>query len=66
MPLAKVYVPAGSLTSEQRRDIIKGISQVINTVEKRPPDAHKYTYVLINEVPTGDWGVGGEHYVPRT
>jgi len=36
VPLAKVYVPAGSLTSEQRRDIIKGISQVINTIEKRP------------------------------
>jgi len=64
MPVAKVYVPEGTLTPDQRREIVKGIHEVINSVEKRPPDG--LTYVLINEMPTGAWGVAGSVYVPRT
>ena len=48
MPVAKVYVPEGTLTPDQRREIIKGIHDVINSVEKRPPEGQ--TCVLINEV----------------
>jgi 4-oxalocrotonate tautomerase family enzyme len=64
MPVAKVYVPEGALTLEQRRTLVKGIHDVINSVEKRPPDAS--TYVLINEVPSGHWGKAGALYTPRT
>jgi 4-oxalocrotonate tautomerase family enzyme len=64
MPVAKVYFPERTLTPEQRREIIKGIHDVINGVEKRPPDG--LTYVLINDVPTGDWGVAGSVYAPKT
>jgi phenylpyruvate tautomerase PptA (4-oxalocrotonate tautomerase family) len=64
MPVAKVYVPAGVLTPDQRCEIVKGIHDVINSVEKRPVNAQ--TYVLINEVPTGDWGNAGTVYAPRT
>jgi len=64
MPVAKVYVPEGTLTPEQRREIVKGIHAVINSVEKRPPEGQ--TYVLINEVPPGHWGNAGAVYVPRT
>ena len=45
MPVAKIYVPAATLTPEQRREIIKGIHDVINGIEKRPSAAQ--TYVLI-------------------
>ena len=64
MPLANVYVPEGALTPDQRRDIVKGIHEVINRVEKRPGDA--LTYVLIREIPAGDWGVAGAIYQPRS
>jgi phenylpyruvate tautomerase PptA (4-oxalocrotonate tautomerase family) len=64
MPVAKVYVPAGVLTPDQRRDIVKGIHDVINSVEKRSANAQ--TYVLINEVPAGDWGNAGTIYTPRS
>ena len=64
MPVAKIYVPEGALTADQRRQIIKGVHDVINTVEKRPPDA--LTYVLSTEVPSGDWGKAGTVYVPKT
>jgi Tautomerase enzyme len=36
MPVAKVYLPEGILTPDQRRDIVKGIHDVIVAVEKRP------------------------------
>jgi 4-oxalocrotonate tautomerase family enzyme len=64
MPVAKVYVPEGTLTLEQRRALVKGIHDVINSVEKRPPDAG--TYVLVNEVPSGHWANTGTLYTPRT
>jgi phenylpyruvate tautomerase PptA (4-oxalocrotonate tautomerase family) len=60
MPVAKVYVPEGALAAEQRGAIIKGIHEVINSVERRPAAAQ--TYVLINEVPACDWGNAGTVY----
>jgi phenylpyruvate tautomerase PptA (4-oxalocrotonate tautomerase family) len=48
------------LTPEQRREIVKGIHEVLLTVEKRPLDSP--TYVLINEVPARDWGYTGRVY----
>ena len=62
MPVAKIYVPAATLTPEQRREIIKGIHDVINGVEKRPSAAQ--TYVLIKEVEPGYWGNAGNVYPP--
>ena len=64
MPVAKVYVPEGVLTPEQRRDIVRGIHDVIVGVEKRPADSP--TYVLINEIPARDSGATGNVYAPRT
>ena len=64
MPVAKVYVPEGTLTPDQRREIVKGIHDVIVAVRKVPADSP--TYVLIHEAPAGDWGVIGQVYSPRT
>jgi 4-oxalocrotonate tautomerase family enzyme len=62
MPLAKVYVPEGALTAAQRSEIIRGITDVINTTENRPPENRPYTYVMIIELPHDNWGVGGRPY----
>ena len=63
MPVAKIYVPEGTLTPDQRREIVKGVHDVINSVEKRPPDA--LTYVLITEIPASAWGTTGRLLAPR-
>ena len=62
MPIAQVYVPEGTLTPDQRREIVKGIHDVIISVEKLPPTGQ--TYVLINEVPRDHWGSAGTIYRP--
>ena len=63
MPVAKIYVPAATLTPDQRSEIVKGIHEVINSVEQRPGAAQ--TYVLINEIASGGWGSAGSVYSPR-
>ena len=65
MSTARVYVPAGVLTLDQRRAIVKGIHETINRVEQRPANAQTHTYVVINEVPPDDWGSDGNVYLPR-
>jgi len=64
MPVAKVYVPEGLLTQDQRREIVSGIHAVIVGVENKP--ASFPTYVLISEVPAGHWGSTGNVYAPRS
>lgn len=57
MPIAKVHVPEDPLTPGQRREIVRGLHEVLLAVEKRPLDSP--TYVLIHEVPARDWGAIG-------
>jgi len=64
MPVAKVYVPEGLLTQDQRREIIRGIHAVIVGVENKP--AGFPTYVVINDVASGHWGATGNVYAPRS
>lgn len=66
MPLAQIYVPEGVLTPEQKSEIIKGVTEVIASVQNIPPERRSIIYVLINEVPTGGWGTGGKPFVRRT
>jgi 4-oxalocrotonate tautomerase len=63
MPLAQIYVPEGALTLDQGRAMIKGVTDVIVTVEGLPPRARLFVTVLINEVPDGGWGVAGHGYL---
>ena len=65
MPLAQIYVPQGALTLEQRRAIIKGVTDVLVSVERLPPSGRPYVTVLINEVADGGWGVAGHGYVKQ-
>lgn len=65
MPFAQVYAPQGVLTLEQRRDMVKGITDVMMRVEKLPPSALPFVTVLITEVSDGGWGVAGHGYVKQ-
>jgi phenylpyruvate tautomerase PptA (4-oxalocrotonate tautomerase family) len=66
MSSARIYVPAGTLTPEQRRVIVKGIHETINRVEQRPANAQTHTYVVIDEVLPEDWGSDGNVDLPKT
>jgi 4-oxalocrotonate tautomerase len=65
MPFAQVFAPQGVLTLEQRREMVKGITDVMVRVEKLPASALPYVTVLITEVADGGWGVAGHGYVKQ-
>ena len=48
---------AASVTAEEKAALIKGASQLLLDVLKKPLDS---TFVIIDEVEMDNWGVGGE------
>ena len=55
MPVVNVKV-AGTLTPEQKRELVSRITQVLKDVAGKPPE---YTYVVIEEVSRSNWGHKG-------
>ena len=61
MPYVSVRIVAGR-TQEQKDAIIKGVTEVISKVLEKNPEA---TYVVIDDVPAENWGIGGESIFNR-
>ncbi len=57
MPYVNIKLAKGGITREQKAELIKGASQLLKDVLGKDP---KTTYVVIDEVDTDNWGVGGE------
>jgi phenylpyruvate tautomerase PptA (4-oxalocrotonate tautomerase family) len=66
VPMVELYVPAGALTSEQKSDLIKSVTDVIVNAVKPSPEQAKRLWVEIFESAEGGWGVGGNVFVPRS
>jgi 4-oxalocrotonate tautomerase len=60
MPLVQVSIPAGSLSAEQKRALIAGITDAV--VEVEGPAVRRGTWVHVTEVPDGGWGMGGRAF----
>lgn len=58
MPLVQISVPAGSLSREQKTAMIAKVTDACLEAEGIPA-ARQFTWVQINEVPDGGWGMGG-------
>jgi 4-oxalocrotonate tautomerase len=59
MPVITVQTPAGALSAAQKAELITKVTDVVVEVEGFPalrPSIH----VLIEEVPAGGYGVGGQ------
>ena len=64
-PLVELHVPAGVLTLEQKGAMIKGITDVLLSATKLPPDQAKKFWVQVFETAEGGWGVGGQVFAPH-
>ncbi|GHH29958.1 tautomerase family protein [Streptomyces lanatus] len=58
MPFANFKVPAGTLTTEQMEQIVTTATELY--VDIYGERARATTLVLVEEVPDGGWGIGGE------
>jgi 4-oxalocrotonate tautomerase len=62
MPYVLIQVTADGVTPEQKRTLIRGATDLlVNTLGKDPAT----TFVVIEEVATDNWGVGGVSVTER-
>ena len=57
MPYANIKITDENVTAQQKADLIKGATQLLVDVLNKNP---KTTVVVIDEVSTDNWGIGGE------
>lgn len=62
MPYVNVRVTKDGVTAEQKEKLIAGVTQVLVDVLGKNPQT---TFVVIDEVDTDNWGVGGESLTVR-
>ncbi|HWO02417.1 MAG TPA: 4-oxalocrotonate tautomerase family protein [Blastocatellia bacterium] len=57
MPLVNVKVIEGVFTDPQKRDMVKKLTEAM--VEIEGENMRPVTWVVVEEVRSGDWGIGG-------
>lgn len=57
MPIINVKLVEGAFQADQKRKLI---SKLTDAIEDVYPGLRDATYVTIEEVKGGDWGIGGE------
>lgn len=57
MPYVNIKVTNEGVTSDQKAELIKGVTDLLVKVLGKNP---KTTMVVIDEVETDNWGIGGE------
>lgn len=57
MPFVNIKITKEGATAEQKAELIKGVTDLLAKVLGKNP---KTTVVVIDEVETDNWGIGGE------
>jgi 4-oxalocrotonate tautomerase len=57
MPVINIELTREGVTREQKQQLIKQLTDVVTTVLNKDP---QLTHVVIREIDTDNWGVGGE------
>jgi 4-oxalocrotonate tautomerase len=58
MPLVNVKLIEGVFTSTQKQDMIRKLTDTMVAIEGE--NMRPVTWVVIEEVKSGDWGIGGD------
>ena len=62
MPYVNIRITRDGATREQKEQVIKGVTDLLQKVLKKNPQT---TFVVIDEVDTDNWGIGGETVTAR-
>lgn len=62
MPYVNIKVTNEGVTSEQKKQLIEGATNLLKEVLGKNPQT---TVVVIDEVETDNWGIGGEQVTIR-
>ncbi len=58
MPLIQVKVIEGVFSSEQKREIVKKLTDAMVSIEGE--NMRHVTMCIVEEIKSGDWGIGGK------
>jgi len=62
LPFVNIKITGDSPSKEQKERVIKGVTDVLASELGKNPAT---TFVVIEEVPTDNWGIGGESISQR-
>jgi 4-oxalocrotonate tautomerase len=62
MPLVNIKITPDGATTEKKAELIAGATKLLQDVLGKNPAT---TVVIIEEVPTDNWGIGGESVTAR-
>jgi 4-oxalocrotonate tautomerase len=63
MPLLSVKMIEGVFTAAQKKEMIEKLTETMVSIEGE--NLRPYTMVVLEEVKSGDWGIGGECFTTR-
>jgi 4-oxalocrotonate tautomerase len=58
MPLINVKIIENVFTTEQKREIVQSLTEAMVAIEGE--NMRPVTWVVVEEVGSGDWGIGGQ------
>lgn len=58
MPLATIKVIEGVFSADEKQQMIEKVTEAMASVEGE--NLREKTYVILEEVRSGDWGIGGK------
>jgi 4-oxalocrotonate tautomerase len=62
MPFVNIRVAKDGVTKEQKEELIKGATELLVRVLNKNPES---LFVIIDEVETDNWGIGGVSVTER-
>ena len=62
MPYVNIRITKDGATAEQKAEVISGVTDLLRDVLGKNPQT---TFVVIDEVETDNWGIGGETLTQR-
>lgn len=62
MPFVNIKITNEGVTPEKKADLIKGVTKLLQDILGKNPQT---TVVVIEEVDTDSWGIGGETVTAR-
>ncbi|MBI5100753.1 MAG: 4-oxalocrotonate tautomerase family protein [Nitrospirae bacterium] len=62
MPYVNIRITKDGATAKKKEQLIKGVTDLLRDVMGKDPAT---TVVIIDEVDTGNWGIGGETVTKR-
>jgi len=62
MPYVNIKITDEQVSQQQKQELIEGVTRLLQTVLGKNPAT---THVIIDEINTDNWGIGGESVTQR-